>query len=540
MLVSIALVVFTLVAGSLFMIPMVTGVFHDDGIYVSTAKSLASDQGYRLINLPDTPSQTKYPPLYPALLSVIWRVWPAFPANIVAMQWLTLLMSAFSIGLCYYYIVTCGYFSRPVALLAALLSATSHYLLYYSSLLLSEMPFAFFLILALFMLDKFVRSDSNRVYDKLLLIVIIVLPFLTRSIGVVLIPAALTFLFLRRRLSWLVGIGPVLIVAAWFVWTMHSKESSPIAYYYTSYWDWWKDFIGVRVQTRVILFNLISLAYGIVYSGATSLTRLVSWQPRLWPLIAIAGIPAFIGIWRGLRRKEILPWTISAYLLVVLIWPWPPLRFTVPVLGFLLCYLLDETWRFVRKLSPSTGRTALVATASALLVFGNVWQTRAVASFNHKTHYPTTVAYWPSPANWSCFTDAFSWIDSNTKPTDIFASYFDSMVFLYTGRRAFRPLVVAPASPYYGITTLPVTPDQLLGTLKTGRGRYVLCTPFDRFNDETSLTAMVDEIRRKHPRAVSTVYVGKDTRFKIYKVRGSNPIAARADGAVRTAPAMQK
>jgi hypothetical protein len=514
-----ALVVVTLVAGGLFMVPLVTGVFHDDGIYVSTAKSLASDQGYRLISLPDTPSQTKYPPLYPTLLSIIWRIWPAFPANVLAMQWLTLLMSALSMGLFYYYVVTCGYFSRPVALLAALLSVTSHYMLYYSSLLLSEMPFAFFLILALFMLDRFVRSDSNRISHKVLLTMVIVLPFLTRSIGVVLIPAALAFLLFRRRLSWMVGIGTISIVAAWFAWSLHSKESSPVVYYYTSYWDWWRDFVGVRVEVRVILFNLVSLAYGIVYSGETSLSRFVSWQPRLWPLIALAGIPAFVGLWRGLRRKEILPWTIFAYLLVVLIWPWPPLRFIVPVLGFLLCYLVGEAWRLLRNLPPSTGRKALVAAASLLLILGNVWQTRAVASFNHKTHYPTTVSYWQSPANWSCFTDAFGWIESHTRPTDIIASYFDSMVFLYTGRRAFRPLVVAPASPYYGVATQPVTVDELLLTLKANKGRYVLCTPFDRFNDESSLTAMVDEVRRRHPRAVSTAYVGKDPRFKVYRIR---------------------
>ena len=517
---AIALLIVTLAAGRLFMVPLVTGVFHDDGIYVSTAKSLASDQGYRLISLPDEPSQTKYPPLYPTLLSVIWRFWPNFPANVLAMQWLTLLMSALSMGLGYYYVVTYGYFSRPVALLAALLAATSHYLLYYSSLLLSEMPFAFFLIFALFMLDRFARSGSNRLSGKVLLALVIVLPFLTRSIGVVLIPAAIAFLYFRRRLSWVVGIAPALIVAAWFAWTLHSRESAPVVYYYTSYWDWWRDFTGIRVELRVILFNLINIAYGIVYSGETYLSRFVSWQPRLWPLIALAGIPAFVGLWRGMRRKEILPLTVCAYLLVVLIWPWPPLRFIVPVLGFLLCYLLGETSRLLRSLSPSTGRRALVMAASVLLIVGNVWQTRAVASFNHKTHYPTTVSYWQSPADWSSFTDVFNWIGSRTRPTDIIASYFDSMVFLYTGRQAFRPLVVAPASPYYGITSQPVTPDDLLRTVKGNKGRYVLCTPFDRFNDEPSLTAMMDEVLRKHPKAVSTAYVGKDQRFKIYKIRG--------------------
>jgi hypothetical protein len=47
------------------------GLSHD-GIYVSTERWRRG--GYRLISLPYAPPQTKYPPLYPFLLSVIWRV----------------------------------------------------------------------------------------------------------------------------------------------------------------------------------------------------------------------------------------------------------------------------------------------------------------------------------------------------------------------------------------------------------------------------------------------------------------------------------
>src|SRR5260370_1317089 len=42
----------------------------DDGIYLVCAKSLAEGSGYRILSLPGQPNQTKYPPLYPWLLSL--------------------------------------------------------------------------------------------------------------------------------------------------------------------------------------------------------------------------------------------------------------------------------------------------------------------------------------------------------------------------------------------------------------------------------------------------------------------------------------
>src|SRR5207247_10454340 len=44
------------------------GVFHDDAMYVILARSLATGQGYRYLNLPGNPAATHFPPGYPAFL----------------------------------------------------------------------------------------------------------------------------------------------------------------------------------------------------------------------------------------------------------------------------------------------------------------------------------------------------------------------------------------------------------------------------------------------------------------------------------------
>ena len=55
---------------------------HYDSIYFSTAKALAQGQGYVLASFPGNPTQTKYPILYPWLLSWIWKLHPSFPENL--------------------------------------------------------------------------------------------------------------------------------------------------------------------------------------------------------------------------------------------------------------------------------------------------------------------------------------------------------------------------------------------------------------------------------------------------------------------------
>ncbi len=58
---AFGLALLTMCLGYLLMVPGVCGVFHDDGVYVSTAQALAQGEGYRLINLPYAPPRPNIP-----------------------------------------------------------------------------------------------------------------------------------------------------------------------------------------------------------------------------------------------------------------------------------------------------------------------------------------------------------------------------------------------------------------------------------------------------------------------------------------------
>src|SRR6185369_9130174 len=58
------------------------GLFVDDAWYVMLAKGLATGQGYSLINAPTPGITPLYPPVFPFLLSLLYRLAPQFPQNV--------------------------------------------------------------------------------------------------------------------------------------------------------------------------------------------------------------------------------------------------------------------------------------------------------------------------------------------------------------------------------------------------------------------------------------------------------------------------
>src|SRR5262245_15275663 len=60
------------------------GYMHDDGVYLVTARSLARGHGYLIESLPGSLPQTKYPILYPAVISILWKWIPDITTAVFA------------------------------------------------------------------------------------------------------------------------------------------------------------------------------------------------------------------------------------------------------------------------------------------------------------------------------------------------------------------------------------------------------------------------------------------------------------------------
>jgi hypothetical protein len=514
-----ALFLLVLPLGYWRMVPHVCGNFHDDGIYVITAKALAQGQGYRLIYLPHSPLQTKYPILYPALLAVIWKLWPAFPDNLLLMKWFSLLCGAATISLSYLYFLRFGYFSRAIAASSALVCATSPIFLYFSTQTLSEIPYALLVIVALWSFETQLERPHSKGSRQFLLGVLLALPFLCRSIGVTLVVATLLVQYYQGRpLRWMT-FGITLVMLPWFIWMaigLGTWNRDPLTGYYTDYLGWWLTTGGTLVFQTIWHNFLNILISSAVVTGEGIIEVLYSMNEwvRVSIFLFLGSLP-LISFMSKLSTWRLLPFYLGSYLLLVLVWPWHPFRFLVPILPFLLAYFFQgistslDRWASIKKYLLPLGLGLLLVAHFALL-----WQH---GQQTKEFCYPFVMGQ-KNPAHWSSYKDMFRWLKSHSQPEDVIASMEDPMIFLYTGRRAIRPFKITPGLLGYGDNPQSYgSAEDLIRTLKAYKVRYLAAVPIFAF-DQDRINTLLAEVQIQYPDSLKPVYVGKDKRFVIFEL----------------------
>ena len=490
-------------------------------IYVITAKALAQGQGYKLINLPHPLWQTKYPILYPALLAVIWKLWPTFPGNLLIMKWLSVFCGAATVGLSYLYLIRFNDFPRGVALASALLCATSSYLLYFSSQAMSEMPFALLAVSALWMVDAQIERPVGGPSRQFCSGVLSALPFLCRTLGVTLVLAGLLLLYhWKRPLRWVV-LGAALVVIPQGLWSLGGLGAwtrEPIIGYYTDYLSWWGA-TGVASIGQVMASNFFDIIWSNTVSSLEGLHRALK-SVDLWgwyEACHLFGVIPLIGIASQLRRGQVLPYFLVAYLAVVCLWPWPPMRFIIPILPFIAGYLLLGIWALGRQSSLLPRYRSLAAVGLAILIVANLTLLYRHHTLAQLTGYPYLRLPSKEPVAWSSYQEIFKWLESHAGPADVIASWEDTMIYLYTGRPAFRPIKITPGSNGQEVPSFG-TIDDLARTLKAYHTRFLVRVPI-HFLGVEEMDKLLDDLEKAYPGWVRPVYLAGDHRFAVLELQ---------------------
>ncbi|MEX2112204.1 MAG: hypothetical protein WD845_03415 [Pirellulales bacterium] len=521
--IAIGLALVMLLCGSVRMAPGVCGSFHDDAIYVSTASALASGQGYRLVDVPGAPLQTKYPILYPAILSVIWYVWPSFPANLLAMQAVTLLFGAATVAMGYLYLVRFGYFSRAIAASAGVICATAPYFLYFAVQTMAEMPFALLSIVALWGVESYLLRPDMGKRKQFAWGAALALPFLCRTIGATLIVAGLgVLLFHRRPLRWYTA-GTVCAALGWIMWSLAGRgiwDTNPVDGYYTDYLGCWSS-TGVSLVGRVFSKNLLMTAHGsaeLPFEGLSAAMAAVLGRGYTNVLIIIAGLAPWLTMIPDLRRGRALAWMLAASLGAMLVWSWPPYRFLVPIMPFLAAYLLHAPATILP--APSAQRRWRVAGVLVVIVIvlANCGLLARHALEVRRTGF-LLARLTDAPVDWSSYERTFAWLRQNSKPQDVIAAGLDSMVALYTDRRAVRPFVYDPGPLFYGDGPPELqTPQKLADILKAYQPRYLVESPMPGFMEEQPLARVLNELRQLYPGWLVVAHRDADPRFVVFEL----------------------
>lgn len=180
------------------------GASYDDAKYIILAESLASGQGYQLINFPRPQIERNFPPGWSLLLAPFALI---FPKNYDALKIISLVLWLASIYLVY------KLFSKrltsPYLEILTVLVALNPLLIGTSVTVMSESAYLFFSLLAFLAFDK---TDEKKTGWLILAVLLAFYSQQIRTIGISLTISLLIILFLSRRFKDLGIVSALLLI----------------------------------------------------------------------------------------------------------------------------------------------------------------------------------------------------------------------------------------------------------------------------------------------------------------------------------------
>jgi len=374
--------------------------WEDDGVYMATAKSLADGHGYRHAHLPGEPWQTKYPPLYPGALSVIWRLWPEYPANHAGVVWFNGACAAGALLLAYWLArrrLGCSTLVSAAGVLAASVS------MYWWTLMATAMSEMLYTLLALAALAMAPWHEAPRAGRRALIAgAVAALAYLTRTFGLAVIVAVVLPLLLRRRWrdAMLACALPAFAVIGWSLWRGHAvglNASIPSAQVLFYDLDYVRSGVppDAGAMAWTVACNAAELAWSLVVCVSNVMRPLFAgWLNAGGPaallvvgLVLLAWGLLITGALRSRKGGAAGPLVlIVSSMLLTLPWAFSPGRFLVPLTP-LLCVLMVRgagwlaAWALGdlpsgagRAESPSPGASAACVIAALLMSASSVYQ----------------------------------------------------------------------------------------------------------------------------------------------------------------------
>ena len=405
------------------------GVFYDDGIYAALARSLAEGHGYRLLYLPGAPAAVHYPPLYPAFLALLWKLWPDFPANVLLFRAANALALGLFAGGFAAYLARRRVLPPAAAALVVAIGATAVPLLSVVTVLFAEPLFLALALAAWWLADAAADGAGRRALALAAGAGLIAgLAGLTRSIGIAIAAGVVLSLVRarRRREALAAACGALLLLAPWSAWTAahRSGVETVLAANYGTYGDLLRQ-AGWRWVSPEALWDVLRPLGNIAFTTV---------RPRLHPLVGLPALAVLaVGAVELVRRAPALGWSMILYAVIVLLWPYAPDRFLWAALPMLVVALVLGgvlLWRAAgaRRDWRRWGLRALAVAGVVPVIVG--FGGYQVAGFTKR--WPTSTQRGISET----FERILPWIRSATPDSAVLAGEDEALLWLYTGRKA--------------------------------------------------------------------------------------------------------
>lgn len=504
------------------------GIYQDDSIYFSTAKALAQGHGYVLISFPGTPPQTKYPILYPWLLSWVWKLNPAFPGNLKLAIHLTEFFGCWTLLAVFLFLRRLEGLSEWAALFLTTLLAFQPFFIRLSGLVMSDVPFMALLWTALLLTNA--AKDSKR--SPLLMLAaggVAGLSVGTRMVGIAVFAGILCATLLARAfrnafvfaasfcVAGLIVCAPTMFHHAPDLTSASEPGWNQVVLNYTNYarFQWGMSIPSVGAFLKLIKLNFLIL---LTYPGTVVAGPSAAWADRL---MAVLSVPIWLGIVRQSRQPawRAAACTVFIYGVILLVWPYAiPDRFLVPLIPLFLAGAWCELGRLGRIMITNLGAAAPLSqrvvagalSAVLILIFGFI-------AWNYVIEDPKRLSE-ASVYRASALQErgeAYQWIRQHTAPEDRVAAWDDFSLYLYTGRQALRPIAILPQAAYMSDKrSLQRDLDHICDAPRHVGARYWLIGDDDLAleSDPQTVGARITEVKS----ALPMLFRSSSNHFQIY------------------------
>ncbi len=500
------------------------GKFHDDGLLMVSAKSLATGQGFRILSLPEQPAQTKYPILYPLYLSIVWKLNPNFPENLWLARIFNWILLIASLALSWIYFRQEGISEARTILLVALL-ALNPYMILFGTNTFSEVFFIVWLLAA------FLLANQKGIHWAILAGAAAGCAYLSRTAGIALLISMPAWYWyrrdLRRALGFIAGMLP--FVLGWMLWSRHNiiHTTDQTLIYYTDYVKYEFLTVGLDNLHIVLWKNLDGLLYGM---GSLAIPPVFALPPVkiLTEVVAIAMISGCVRLYRrGIGVQYSFFAIVSSAMLIV--WHFPSnARFVLPICPLLLAGLLTELEHLATMLRSAFRHKdrsqRVVSYGMAAVVGAIVLATLALQCFMAFPFLEDAEKQYR--AKLIDTRAAYAWIAANVPDSAKVLSNDDPILYLYSGRRGH----VVPLAPRLWYA------DDHASTIAVYRDIAVYCRShgFEYFYSSLDDTARwttdgadIAAVRKVVHENPELTPLFENSFGAVYKVAASAPRAAR-------------
>jgi len=440
------------------------GRFQDDSIYFSSAKVLAKGGGYVIPSFPGTPPQTKYPFLYPWLLSWIWKLNPSFPHNLKQGVWLTEFFGCWTLAVTFLLLRKLPGIGEWPALFLVGLCTVHPIFLRLSGSIMADLPFMALLLTAVLLADSAMRPGAAA-HLAMATGAFAALSVGMRTIGIAVVAgiflAALWRRAYRQAILLSAVAGVVMAIESWpTLFHQVAAQSQDGAQgwqqtwaYYADYGRFWRFSVpGMWPFLNMVKLNLLLLVSGpgpfviAPLSGPTTLLHTL--------LFSVLTVPIVAGIARRGKGEEWMPihFVFLTYCAVLLMWPFPLFdRYFLPFLPLFFAGLWMETPRLFALLRANLRRgTSFMQRAIAAGLVAILLAISVFAGWNYLVADPHRLQL-ASTSRARAMEErkqAYEWIREHTGPDIRIAAYDDVILYLYTGRQGLRPIAFLPTAEF--------------------------------------------------------------------------------------------